>query len=161
VIRIEPARDADRPTLVAFAEAIQDFERETNPNLHPGEVIARAYTAWMTGEVKANGGIILIARDDQTPAGFVCAWPAIDDDQLVKPEARAHAYVSDLYVAPQYRRQGLASSLLEAAEAEMAGRGCTRLRICAKASNQAALGCYAGFGFIPYEVILEKPISPA
>ncbi len=161
MIRIEPGRDADRAILVAFAEAIQDHERDTNPKLYPGAVIARAYTAWMTSEVKANGGIILIARDDGHEVGFVCAWPAVDDDQLVRPEARAHAYVSDLYVAPDYRRQGLATSLLEAVESEMAERGCTRIRICAKASNRAALGCYSAFGFLPYEVILEKPISPA
>lgn len=153
-------RDADLPILIGFAAAIQDHERASDDRLHPGHVIARAYTIWMTAEAKGRGGTILIARDGTTAVGFVCAWPAIDEDQLVRPKARAHGYVSDLYVEPAYRRQGLATTLLAAAEESMAAIGCTRLRICAKAANRAALHCYDSFGFTAYEVILEKPISP-
>lgn len=145
--------------MVGFAAAIQEHERARDARLQPGHVIARAYTIWMVGEAKAQGGEILIARAGETAVGFVCAWPAIDEDQLVRPEARAHGYVSDLYVVEAMRRQGLASALLECIEGAMAARGCTRLRICAKASNQAALGCYDRFGFVAYEVILEKPIG--
>lgn len=158
-IRFTHYRDADLAAVTVFSAAIQDHERATNDRLRPGETIAHAYATWMTGEAKARGGVILLACDADQKVGFVCAWPAEDEDQLVLPEARAHGYVSDLYVEPGHRRLGLATALLQCAEDAMAELGCTRLRICAKAANQAALDCYAGFGFTAYEVILEKRIS--
>ena len=63
-------------------------------------------------------------------------------------------------MAEAWRRHGIASALLRAIEAAMRERGCRRLRICSKAGNEEALGCYAAYGFRPYEVILTKDIAP-
>ncbi len=159
MIRIEPYRADDRDTIRSFVAAIQDHERAQVPSLRPGHAIAESYTVHLLRSVAARGGAMLMARADPGTVGFVCAWPGEDDDPLVEPDSRAHGYVSDLFVEPAWRRRKVGQRLLRAAEREMAARGCKRLRICAKAANQAALASYAAFGFAAYEVILDKPIA--
>lgn len=85
---------------------------------------------------------------------------AADDDPLLQDAARQHALIGELFVEEAMRRSGIARALLAAGEAAMAARGARRLRIWAKAGNQAAVACYQAFGFAAYEVVLEKPIGP-
>jgi ribosomal protein S18 acetylase RimI-like enzyme len=160
-VRIEPYGNGDRQTVQRFVAEIQDHERHLVPALRPGHAIADSYTAHLLHTVATRGGTMLMARVAADTVGFVCAWPGEDDDPLVEPFARTHGYVSELFVVPAWRRRGVGQTLLEAAEAAMAASGCTRLRICSKASNQAALGTYAAAGFSAYEVILDKLIAQA
>ena len=67
--------------------------------------------------------------------------------------------MSDIYVAEGWRRRGVGASLLRRIETEMRRRGCRRIRICAKATNRAALACYAAAGYPPYEIIFSKAID--
>ena len=159
-VRIEPAAlPADRPALAGFVAAIQEHERAAEPDLKAGEKIAEPYVDMLIGAVTAQDGVIFIARAGDAAVGFAAAWIAEDDDPLLRDDARRHAYVSDIYVAEAWRRHGVASALLQAVEAAMRERSCRRLRICSKAGNEEALGCYAAYGFQPYEVILTKDIG--
>jgi GNAT superfamily N-acetyltransferase len=148
----------DRAAVTRFVAAIQEHERALVPALRPGDAIAEAYAAHLLRSVAQRGGAMLMARAEGDTIGFVCGWPGTDDDPLVEPQARAHGYVSDLFVLPEWRGQGVGSLLLGAIEQALAACGFPRLRICAKAGNREALGSYAAFGFAAYEVILEKPI---
>jgi ribosomal protein S18 acetylase RimI-like enzyme len=91
--------------------------------------------------------------------GFACAWIEQDDDPLVRDDARIHAYVSDIFVDQGWRRQGIASLLLDELEAKMRSRGCARIRVCSKAANQLAIACYTARGYRPYEIIYAKRLD--
>jgi ribosomal protein S18 acetylase RimI-like enzyme len=44
-------------------------------------------------------------------------------------------------------------------EANMRSRGCSRIRVCAKAANQLAAACYSARGYQPYEIIFTKRLD--
>lgn len=159
MIQVEEYQPTDLPTVTAFVEAIQEHERAMVPQLKPGRDIGDSYTADLLESVAARSGAILLARAGDETIGFACAWIETEDDPLLREEARAHAYVSDLYVVDAWRRQGVARLLMEALEAGMRRRGCRRIRVCSKAGNAMALDCYAAMGYRPYEVIFAKSLE--
>lgn len=54
------------------------------------------------------------------------------------------AWIATIGVLPEYRRHGVASMLLQAAEARLE---VPRVRLSVRASNEAALGLYRQFGY--------------
>jgi ribosomal protein S18 acetylase RimI-like enzyme len=159
MFRIDPFRPADLPTIAAFVEAIQEHERANNCDLKPGAEINPSYVEMLVRNVASRQGTMLMARTDGETVGFVCAWQERDNDPLLREEAQARAYVSDIFVVDRWRRVGVGRLLLDAIEAEMAARGCRRMCICSKANNGAALRSYELAGFRRYEIILAKRIG--
>lgn len=158
---IAPFQQTDFEVIRGFVESIQEYERAKVQELKSGAEIGAEYTEKLVDAIsdQHRQGIILIAKMDNNAIGFACAWIDEDDDQLLRDDARRHAYVSDVFVADAWRRQGVARLLLQAIETEMRQRGCERIRICTKASNLSALKCYEATGYRPYEVILSKALN--
>lgn len=159
MVQIVPYQPADRDTLIAFVEAIQEHERIDVPDLKPGPNISASYAELILLQVSVRDGCILLAQEEGRAIGFVCAWIDRDDDPLLEDGVREHAYISDVYVEDARRRMGIASALLTAIEVQMRGRGCEHMRICSKAANTVAIECYRKSGYIPYEIIFSKKLS--
>lgn len=90
--------------------------------------------------------------------GFVAGWIEQSDAIIETPDSDRFAFVSDLFVAPEFRGQRIAGQLLSAIERRLAKPGITRLRLCALAANDPATLAYRRDGFLPYEVVYERPI---
>jgi ribosomal protein S18 acetylase RimI-like enzyme len=159
VVQIVPYQPADRNTLIAFVEAIQEHERIDVPGLKPGAHIGASYTELLLRRVRERDGCMLLAQEEGRAIGFACAWVDEDDDPLLEEGVREHAYISDVYVEEASRRMGIASALLLAIEEQMRDRGCQRIRICSKAANAVAVEFYRTSGYIPYEIIFSKELS--
>jgi GNAT superfamily N-acetyltransferase len=159
--RIEPYRASDLPAVIAFVEAVQEYEREQVPALKAGADIGPSYAEHILNRVRNRNGLILLAKSDEKPIGLICAWIDEDDDMLLCDDMRRHAYVSDVFVVDDWRREGVGGTLLAAIESYMRQRGCLRMRVCSKAANATALKFYEAAGYRPYEVIFAKPIVPA
>src|SRR2546430_15225460 len=101
-IRIEPYRPADRRMVAAFAEGIQEHERQYYPELRPASEL-KPYTKWMLRQAAERNGLTLMAKAGDRTIGFICGWIREDDKLLVKAEALSHAYVSDLFVLADWR----------------------------------------------------------
>jgi len=78
----------------------------------------------------------LTATLDECIAGFL----GVD-------EIAGEAFVDDLAVFPQYRRQGVASALLARAETGAILRGCGKIHLECRESNTAALKLYESRGY--------------
>ena len=59
------------------------------------------------------------------------------------------AYIDDLFVRPGSRRQGAATTALDALLVECRRRGCRSLHVEVGADNQAATALYRRFGLVP------------
>jgi ribosomal protein S18 acetylase RimI-like enzyme len=158
MVSIHPFQPADFAAVVAFVEAIQEHERLHVPNLKLGTEIGRPYANLLLRSVAERNGCMMLARAEVGAIGFACAWVQEDDDPLVCDGARIHAYISDIFVDRDWRRQGVASLLLDAIETAMRERGCSRIRVCSKAANQLAIACYETRGYRPYEIIFSKQL---
>src|SRR5467141_67775 len=132
MMRIEAFQPSDFAAVVAFVEAIQEHERQHVPELKPGPEIGKQYAEMLIRAVAERNGCMIMARADTAAVGFACAWIAQDDDPLIRDDASIHAYVSDIFVDQNWRRQGIASRLMDELEARMRSRGCSRIRVCSK-----------------------------
>lgn len=158
MISIGPFLSGDLAEIRHFVEALQDHERILVPELKPGSEIGAEYCKLLFSNIESKQGLMLVARSDHKAIGFICAWIDEDDDPLLHEDARAHAYVSDIFVSESHRRLGVAGKLLKAIEIEMQKRNCKRIRICTKATNLSALRCYESNGYAAYEIILSKSL---
>jgi ribosomal protein S18 acetylase RimI-like enzyme len=159
MLTIEAFQLSDRAVLIRFVEAIQEHERIGAPDLKPGREIGAGYADLLIRTVAERNGCIRMARAEIDAVGFACAWVQDDDDPLLRNDARTYAYVSDIYVKDEWRRQGIALQLLDDLETEMRSRGCRRIRICSKAANHLALECYKRAGYHPYEIVFAKRLD--
>jgi ribosomal protein S18 acetylase RimI-like enzyme len=88
-----------------------------------------------------------------------CAWlarvagravgHAVLSVRYTMEHAALGGYVDDLYVAPAFRRQRIASLLLRALVQECHRRACASLHVEVGGSNIAALATYRKFGLAP------------
>ena len=156
---LREARPEDRPALVAFMAALQDFERTQEANRRPGAAMAdghlAALEAWVA-EDPVNG--VIVAESGGVLAGFILF--GIDEafGEYVPDETRRLGYISDLWVEPGARGLGIARALIAEAEARFQAAGLKRVEIAALAGNSQALGLYQALGYGPYYVMLAKAL---
>ena len=68
------------------------------------------------------------------------------------------AYVFDIFVKPEYRRQGQAIRALEALEVEAAARGLAGIALQVFGHNLSARSLYSKLGYSPTNINLYKPL---
>ena len=96
---------------------------------------------------------LLVARREGAVVGFVMFTVEHGRyEQAVTP-----GLVENLYVEPGARRDGIGSSLLEAAEERLIADGATVMQLEAMAQNDAGRQFYAAHGYHPHRLELEKP----
>ncbi|SDW17240.1 Acetyltransferase (GNAT) family protein [Albimonas donghaensis] len=156
---LRDAGPADGAAVFALFAALQDFERAREPDRRPGADCA-GHVAWLT-DWAAEGGCVLLAEDAAGAAhGLLIA--GLQDEGAYVPEAtRIRGHVSDLYVAPEARRKGLALALLREAEARMAARGVRKLTIDALAWNAPALALYRAWAGPETTIGFERDLPVA
>ncbi len=152
----EPARD--REAVIACVAGLQDYERSLDPELPPGERVARRYVDAMLQRCRAYQGRVLVAEQDDAVVGFLCVLARVPEQQ-VDEQSRPHAMVGELYLAPEQRSQGLGRRLLDEAEAFARDRGAKRLRVQVLAGNGIARSLYAAAGFHERLIELEKRLT--
>jgi len=161
-VSVRAAEPRDRPALVAFMAALQDFERGLEANRVPGPAMADRHLAALEGWAAEHpGGSVLVAEVAGGVDGFLVAGflvTGIDEElgDYVLPANRLVGRLSDLWVVPEARGQGVARALVAAAENRLKAAGVNRAEVTAVHGNRAALQIYEGLGFAPYEVTLGK-----
>jgi ribosomal protein S18 acetylase RimI-like enzyme len=155
-ITIRPLTDADIPSLCARIADHQDYHRALEPQWPAGADIAADYFAFIQTECAAHAGRTFLAVDDRAIAGFVCI---ITDKRGAPDDPARHAFVHDLYVAPEYRRRGIATRLMEVAEAFAHSQGVTEVRLGVLERNQDARALYDALGFRDYVRIMSKRVT--
>ena len=138
-----------------------EHERETQPygKRHGGKLAPR-YAAELVAAVEAREGCLFIADVGATPVGFIAAYRMNDPDPALEEDSRSHGYVRDLYVLPNWRRMGVGSRLLGAAEGHFRSLGVGHLRLAGAAQNSAMGALCQSIGCAPYTIVYERVISP-
>ncbi|KAL0481047.1 hypothetical protein AKO1_013690 [Acrasis kona] len=86
---------------------------------------------------------IAIAYMDNTPAGFISIT------RIPKPNAKnGYLYVDELYTDPNFRRRGVADSLLDYSKTLSKSLNLAGVRLLVRNSNEPAKHCYAKNGFV-------------
>jgi ribosomal protein S18 acetylase RimI-like enzyme len=143
-----------------MALGLQEAECRMEPNRAVWADDGAAYTDWVFEEVTGHSGAVFIAESaDGTPIGMISCWRVEDEtDITVRPDARAHLYVGDIFVIESWRGQNVAGALLAAADAHGRSLGLAYVTIGLLANNQAAWRAYEKSGFQGYEIYLRKQL---
>ena len=152
----DPLRDHD--AVRGCAIELQDFERELDPRMPPGEKIADRYLDLMFRRCAEFDGVVLVAEADGAVSGFVSVWTRYRSSEPEDDPAE-YGYVSDLVVSARHRGRGIGRALLRAAEARARQAGVDTLRVSVKAGNTSALSLYSVEGFENSEIDLEKRLA--
>ncbi len=102
----------------------------------------------------SNQEIVAIASIDNTIAGFACAqfYSSFCYDS-------PWGEITEMYVRPPYRRQGVGSALLAFLEEALARRGISSIKILTGQDNAVARSLYTGIGYIEEdEIVLTKDL---
>jgi ribosomal protein S18 acetylase RimI-like enzyme len=120
--------------------------------------VVHAPTAWLAQEERS----VLVAVDgeegDSSPvvgyaAGLLSVWPPIWKSQHV-------GEVTECYVAPERRGQGIGRALLRAVVLDLSESGAEVLRAPVPARNPWVVALFRSLGFEPVHRVLEIP-APA
>jgi len=151
--RVTPATadDVDRVTdlWIALAEG-----QRTHGSTLLAEGNRAAVREWVARSVVT--GELLVARGDADEAvgfiGFALDRGGYDRD-------RTRGVVSNLFVVPERRGEGIGADLLEAAERALRQAGAEAVALEALAANDRAREFYAERGYEPHRVELTKSLA--
>jgi GNAT superfamily N-acetyltransferase len=148
-IVIRPLTDDDLPALRERIVEHQDYHRALEPQWPRGADRATKYLAHLPAECASCAGDIFLAVDGRTIAGFVCI---VTDRRGAPDDPARHAFVHDLFVAQACRRRGMATRLMETAEAFGLSLGVSDVRLAVLDRNEDARAFYDALGFRGYRM---------
>lgn len=153
---LRPARPADAPALVALLPGLADFPV---PGWRTARQIADADTRILL-EALAHpdpGTLVLLAEGPGgTVTGFIFATTRQDYFT-----GTPHAHIEVLVVSDAARGQGLARTLIGAAERWARDRGYPSVTLNVFDRNSRARAVYERLGYAPETLHYIKPLDPA
>lgn len=137
---------------------LQDFERELDPRLLDGRLIADKYLKYMLARCREEAGKVFVVEVKNKVVGFVAVQSKVKSEDIDEEEYE-YAYISDLAVLSNYRKRGLGRALLKAAESYGLSKGAKLIRIGVLAKNRAARRLYEDCEYQERQVVLEKVLT--
>jgi GNAT superfamily N-acetyltransferase len=136
--RIDPAAEADVPVLLDLIRGLAEYERLSHRVVATEEGL-RAALFGLRPVAEA-----VIARAGDEAVGFAVYFPSFSTFA-----GRPNMYLEDLYVEPQWRRQGAGRRLFAHVARIAAERGCGQVSWSVLDWNEPALNFYRGLGAEP------------
>jgi GNAT superfamily N-acetyltransferase len=134
-VELRPATEKDVELIYRLIVALAEYEREPDAVVGTPEMLRR----WLFGETPAAETVI--AEVDGEAAGF-----ALFHSTFSTWECQPGIWLEDLFVLPEYRRDGVGGKLLSHIANVTVERGYTRMGWAALKWNELALGFYRKLG---------------
>lgn len=103
-----------------------------------------------------SNGTCLMAYFDNQPAGFLFAYEEEQDDSRIEVYKGIELYVSDGYVLPEYRRQGIYKAMNAMIEDKYVAKGIKRITRYTQSANNRMQEFLKTQGYIPTRILYEK-----
>jgi ribosomal protein S18 acetylase RimI-like enzyme len=147
---VRPAQQSDVPALVALMRAFYEESAYPLPEAQAAATFSRLIDAPQLGSV-------WVIESAGHAAGFVVLTVAFSMEY-----GGLRGFVDDLFVAPRFRRSGLAAAALDAVKRACVARGVRALLVETSASNAPALRVYRRAGFDDSgRLLMTLPLAPA
>jgi len=131
---------SDLDLLLNFEQGVIRAERRFDPTLKQDPI--QYYN--ISGMIEANDVQFVVAENEITVVG--CGYARIEKAQTFLAHSE-YAYLGFMYVAEDYRGQGINQLIVEALKSWAVGCGITELRLVVYKGNLAALSAYEKAGF--------------
>lgn len=127
------ARDID--DAAALFDAYRVFYRQASD--------LPAARAFLSERFRRGDAVLLLARHNGNPAGFVQLYPSLSSVSM-----KRIWILNDLYVAASARRLGIGKHLMDAARDHAARTGAIRLELTTENNNTTAQALYERCGYV-------------
>lgn len=160
--QIESANADDVDAVTDMWVALAAGQREHGATLR-AEANRATVREWVAQSVVT--GDLLVARDDdgEAPDGGdgtgVVGFVGFSLERGDYERDAVRGTVSNLFVVPERRGEGIGAALLDAAERALAEAGADRVALEALADNDRARAFYADHGYDHHRVELTKPLD--
>ena len=156
-IRIRPAAEADFEAVNRLRRQVNDLHCAGRPDIFKsgfGEALRDHLRAYFASETND----LIVAEADGQIAGFAMV------DYISRPAsdynlARSFYHVAEFGVDAPFRRQGIATALMDFMKADARQRGFDRIELDVWAFNDDALAFYEKAGFTTYRRFMELPLT--
>ncbi len=150
-VTARPGEADSRFQLAPVAQAARAVRRVLPTEHPPVTVDATATETWLSHDTRARADLAparaVLEGPDQV--GFVCVGSPLLARGRVACEGD-WAGITDVWVSPEHRRQGLGLLVMDALLAWAAERGARTAYLQVRGDNPAGLGLYAGLGFVTH-----------
>lgn len=148
-VQIRPARPDDTEFIVnRFDEMLKAawknyfFPRPTKGRRRDE---AAKYMRQQLRRFRGARGFVYVAEVGGKCAGFVSAQ--VKTDRALYRTPNRTGVIQEIHVHPAYRRKGVGTALMKAAEAELGRRGCRKIWVWSMAFSTAAHAMYRKRGY--------------
>jgi ribosomal protein S18 acetylase RimI-like enzyme len=142
---IRRATKSDRGLL---RELWEEFEEELD---HPHYLRETWDEAWTDLSATVRDGLALIAEERDRAVGFVFC--------VLGDRGRKTAHVTDIYVRPEARGQGIGRALLGELVEPARAAGLDHVSLEVMLRNTEARHLYERLGFVPFDVFMVAPLG--
>ena len=104
--------------------------------------------------VNGKNIIAYVAEEKNKLIGFVVGDIRKHTDKVLSKEG----FIKELFVSPNFRKQGIGKTLFNALIKEFKKQGCTYLGLDAFSDNKATIDIYHKLGFQDYAITMKKLI---
>lgn len=157
-VSVRQARPADGAHLYALWEGVRGYNASVDPRIIPAPVALDEFLASFQQSRGRAWSAAFVAEAESQLIGFITGGiEANPSDRL--PER--HGTVGYLYVADDFRRQGVGRRLFEALSQWVAAReGVSHFEMTVLAADLAASEFWRSIGFSPFIERLWAPLQP-
>ncbi len=149
-VSIRRADKDDVPELAKMVARLKTLNEELSQAFRTTAGLEEEAARYIEESMESGSTVILVAESDGEVVGFV----KIDFVDRRFYEPRMKAEITDIYVKPMYRRQGLGKLLVEAAKDEARKRGAGIVSAIFPSNNVIAKRFYEGLGFKDFQLEL-------
>jgi len=158
-IRIRVAAAGDEAILASLSAVVHELHVGQRPDVFKPTDL-RGLEDWFLQTLKAASAKIWIAELGNLPVGYVLVIPPRRTENVFCYERRWHE-VDQVGVHPNYRRQGVARSLLRYVIESARADGVSDLELNTWTFNEVARNSFERLGFVSRNVRLERRREPS
>jgi ribosomal protein S18 acetylase RimI-like enzyme len=155
VTNVRTATADDLPAIAALYAALHAEEWAASGGRPPAAAAAGVEPDWLSevrGAHTDAATSLFLAEADGVPIGTVRV------ELAERPYFRI-AEIRRLYVAPDWRRRGVASELMRVAEQAARAGGAAQVRLTVLAGNDGASALYLALGYGEFAIRYAKPLD--
>ena len=114
------------------------------------------FMGFVTGRLDDERMLLILGKEGETPLGYALAFDVVEHPFM--PEWQRSGYVTQLYVLPEHRGQGVGKLLVDSMLSWMTARGITRVQLNVLLGEGGAAEYWRKYGFEPCRTRMERTL---
>ncbi|MBQ3231122.1 MAG: GNAT family N-acetyltransferase [Clostridia bacterium] len=148
IISVRSAIAEDTDAVYGLLRTIADIHREARPDMFP-DLVSKYTPDEVRERLSRSENGVFVAESDGSVIGYVFC-------DVIKEGRGNTLYIDDLCVDGSMRRSGVASALMNRAEAYANENNCKALMLNVWEFNESAIAFYEKYGFLTRTRHMEK-----